>query len=306
MTDNDIIVLMAVAEAGSFSKAADRLGYTAAGVSYIISEVEKELGMSIFHRTHNGVRLNTNGEDLWKEILMIHEANRMLISKVEARTQGKNVILHIGGVETACTEWLPEAISEFHKEYPEVEIDVVVGNPYQLNEWLDDGRINFMINEAEWVRSGLHEVHITNDPYYLVLPRNEHVTSAGLEVMRNREVFSAYFGDDRSADIILGNAGIEYKKSFFRVSNRMLLKMIALGRGATVTSGLHLQSTGVDRWPEEIRPQYVRVEPAISREIVAAFSLGSKESNLMNSFAQCIREASAKLDYWEEMYNAEQ
>ena len=46
-----------VAKTGSFKKTAEILGYTQAGVSYMMSSLEQEMGTALFTRDHSGARL---------------------------------------------------------------------------------------------------------------------------------------------------------------------------------------------------------------------------------------------------------
>lgn len=62
-----------VAELGSFTKAAESLGYTQSSVSTQIRQLEKELGIPLFERINHRVRLTEKG----KEILnLTHELFR--------------------------------------------------------------------------------------------------------------------------------------------------------------------------------------------------------------------------------------
>ena len=49
-------VFLKVVETGSFKRAADILGYTQAGISYIINAMEEECGLKLFYREYGGVR----------------------------------------------------------------------------------------------------------------------------------------------------------------------------------------------------------------------------------------------------------
>ena len=57
-------VFLTVIETGSYRKAADALGYTQAGISYIINSMEEQTGLSLFLRERDGVRLSREGEIL--------------------------------------------------------------------------------------------------------------------------------------------------------------------------------------------------------------------------------------------------
>ena len=53
-----------VAKTGSFKKTAEILGYTQAGVSYMMSSLEQEMGTALFTRDHSGARLTADGRNL--------------------------------------------------------------------------------------------------------------------------------------------------------------------------------------------------------------------------------------------------
>ena len=53
------------AETGSFKSTAEQLGYTQAGISYMMSSLESEMGTALFTRDHSGVRLTEDGRNLY-------------------------------------------------------------------------------------------------------------------------------------------------------------------------------------------------------------------------------------------------
>ena len=61
-------VFLKTAETLNFRKTADELGYTQAGVSYIISTMEEELGLPLFIREYGGVKLTSEGRALLPQL----------------------------------------------------------------------------------------------------------------------------------------------------------------------------------------------------------------------------------------------
>ena len=53
-----------VVEVGSYTRAAEILGYTQPALSQMISSLEKEIGITLLHRSRYGVRLTPEGERL--------------------------------------------------------------------------------------------------------------------------------------------------------------------------------------------------------------------------------------------------
>jgi DNA-binding transcriptional LysR family regulator len=64
MTLYQLEVFLAVVRAGSFTKAGELLHASQSGVSHTISDLEEELGVTLFARSRNGVRLTETGEQI--------------------------------------------------------------------------------------------------------------------------------------------------------------------------------------------------------------------------------------------------
>ena len=61
MANQKYDAFLTVARLGSFKAAAEELGYTQAGISYLVNALEKELGLTLFLREYGGVHLTTEG-----------------------------------------------------------------------------------------------------------------------------------------------------------------------------------------------------------------------------------------------------
>lgn len=64
MTLFQMEVLVAITNAGNFTRAGEQIGLSQSGVSHTIGALEKELGISLFTRNRSGVKLTTAGEKL--------------------------------------------------------------------------------------------------------------------------------------------------------------------------------------------------------------------------------------------------
>ena len=77
-------VLIRAVEAGTFSAAGEELGFTQAGVSYIIKALEDELGIQLLIRGKKGVRLTQKGEALMEYARSAEAAMEALMSRAES------------------------------------------------------------------------------------------------------------------------------------------------------------------------------------------------------------------------------
>lgn len=64
MDINNISIILNITELGSYQKAAEALGYTHAGIRYVVMKTEEELGIKLFYRKHGGVALTNEGREI--------------------------------------------------------------------------------------------------------------------------------------------------------------------------------------------------------------------------------------------------
>ena len=91
------LAFLKVLEQGSFTKAADALGYSQSAVSQMIQSLEAELELTLLHRGHRGVKLSPEGESLLPYIQSsVNHYNAMLEAvraDLEGEFAGKKVII---------------------------------------------------------------------------------------------------------------------------------------------------------------------------------------------------------------------
>ena len=119
-------VFYTVAKCGSLTKAAEELYISQPAVSRSIKQLETQLGVSLFARTHRGMQLSAQGgQIIFKEVehalQLLSEAENRL---AEIQTSATGVI-RIGASDTIFEYFLSDKIVEFHKQFPSVKIELV-------------------------------------------------------------------------------------------------------------------------------------------------------------------------------------
>lgn len=107
---NRYIALQKIISLGSFSKAAEEMGYSQSAASQMIASLEKELGLHLIHCSRYGVTLTLEGKKLYPKIEQLITAYQSV------------------GV-----------IKEFQKEYPKVEFVIHQGDYSSIQEWIKNG-----------------------------------------------------------------------------------------------------------------------------------------------------------------------
>src|SRR5690349_16321905 len=114
--------LLAVAEAGSFSEAAARLGLAQSTLSYAVKQAEDALGVVIFERGRRGARLTPAGQ-----AVMVHARHAALsIQAMELTAHGQlRGTLRLAACRSILTHVVAPALRAFNDSYPQVEVVVI-------------------------------------------------------------------------------------------------------------------------------------------------------------------------------------
>ncbi|ODA41906.1 LysR family transcriptional regulator [Desulfosporosinus sp. BG] len=130
MESGDLRVFRAVAQEGSITKAAHKLGYVQSNVTARIQQLEAELGTPLFYRQH-GMILTPAGERLLPyTIKILHMLNEAQKEMTDSGTPTGR--LSIGTSYYVSSLKLPEILSQYHKEYPNVDLSLITSNVDEL------------------------------------------------------------------------------------------------------------------------------------------------------------------------------
>lgn len=114
---------VASADAGSFSAAAENLHYAQSNLSNRIKQLEEELGEPLFYRYKRGVSLTAKGKifyDYTVRVLRLSEEAVTVMRDMDY-ARGK---LALGSLEATALRDLPELLSAYHKQYPDVALSL--------------------------------------------------------------------------------------------------------------------------------------------------------------------------------------
>ena len=119
-------VFYTVAKSGSLTKAAEELYISQPAVSRSIKQLELQLGVNLFTRTHRGMKLSAKGgKIIFEEVeraLNLLEAAENRIAEMKTSPTGT---LRIGASDTIFEYFLADKIVEFHEKFPMVKIDLI-------------------------------------------------------------------------------------------------------------------------------------------------------------------------------------
>ena len=117
-------VFVTVATLGSYKRAADKLGYTQAGISYIINAMEEQAGMKFFEREYGGGRMTQEGRELLPSMQRLYQDELIVREKVDKIRGLETGEIRVLAINTVIVCYLPDILKEFKERYPGITIEV--------------------------------------------------------------------------------------------------------------------------------------------------------------------------------------
>ncbi|BCL35512.1 LysR family transcriptional regulator [Nostoc sp. MS1] len=135
---------LAIAETGSFQKAAGKCGVTQSTISRQIQSLEADLGVELFHRT-NQAKLTLGGERLLPRARKICQEWETATQELADLIAGKQPELCIAAIHSLCGSYLPPVLQKFCRDFPEVQLRVTSLGSDRALKVLKDGLVDLAI-----------------------------------------------------------------------------------------------------------------------------------------------------------------
>jgi DNA-binding transcriptional LysR family regulator len=289
-----LIALDAVADAGTFGRAAERLGYTQSAVSQQIAALEKLLGEPVFDRPGGPrpVELTPLGEHLLAEARDLLARAAGLWESVDRFRTGEVGRLTIGTFQSASTKVLPRIVGEMVRRFPDVEIRVVESDVDDvLNRGLASGELDLSFVVGTW--TGAYEsVHLFDDPFVLVARPGDFAPGpVPISVLFDAPMVGQ---NENSCQLMneqgLRAAGVDPDYVFRTNDNGTVTAMVKAGLGLAVQPLLCVEpgDPGISLHP--LQP------PLPDREVAIAWRSGRTLSPIAEQFIEIARSVSVELE----------
>ncbi|GGL53862.1 LysR family transcriptional regulator [Planomonospora parontospora subsp. antibiotica] len=134
--------VVAVAETGNFTRAAEQCLVVQSALSHQIARLERELGARLFERTSRRVRLTSAGEAFLPAARQALEAAERARAEVAAAAGEIRGRLAVGAIPTVTAVDLPTALEHFHLRHRQVRISLRSGASEELTERVRQGTLD--------------------------------------------------------------------------------------------------------------------------------------------------------------------
>ncbi len=163
-------IFLELCEDGSFSKTAEKLGYSQSAVSQAVKSLEEELGTVLLERKREGLRLTHDGNAYMPYFRNIVAAEESLEKKKREMGGLVDEIVRIGTFTSVSRNVLPKLLADFRKMYPHVQFELRQGEYDNIYQWLQSGEVDFAFMNPNGY-AGIHTDIIYHDTMVAVLPK---------------------------------------------------------------------------------------------------------------------------------------
>lgn len=164
MTLTELRYIVVLAQEKHFGKAAERCHVSQPTLSVGIKKLEKELGIYIFERSKNSVRLTPIGETIVEQAQRVLQQTQFIRELAKVGKDQLAAPLRVGAIYTIGPYLFPHLIPELHKVAPEMPLYIEENFTHVLKEKLRSGDLDAIIialpfTEPDIVAKPLYKEH---------------------------------------------------------------------------------------------------------------------------------------------------
>lgn len=230
-------------EYGSFTKAAEILNYSQSGISRMIHDLEQEWKVTLLERGRGGVSLTSDGMKLLPYAENVCREYEKLQVQVEELNGLKSGLIRIGTFSSVASQWLPNMIREFQKDYPNIDYELLLGDYSEIEEWILEGRVDCGFLRLP-VHAELETIFLEQDRLMVVLPEGHRL--AGCDRFPVNALVEEPFmllekGARAEVSEIFERCGLTPKVHFTTWDDYAIMAMVESGLGISILPELILK-----------------------------------------------------------------
>ncbi|WP_077298421.1 selenium metabolism-associated LysR family transcriptional regulator [Virgibacillus pantothenticus] len=230
-----------LAEVKNFTKAAEILHISQPSVSLHIKNLERELETELVVRSRKSLKLSPTGAILYeraKQIIRIYEQTKRDILEQQQIVKG---CLKIGASFTIGEYILPDLLVDVHAAYPELELEVVIGNTEEIVQQVKHFQVDIGLIEGQTSDKELVVQPFMKDELWVVAPvshelsQKEEITTSDLQNQSwiSREEGS---GTREYLEHVIRSNGLQVKSFLTISSNQGVKESVIKGMGLSLLS----------------------------------------------------------------------
>ena len=225
-----------VVEQGSFTRAAEELGYSQSAVSQNVRALEQETGVTLLSRRKDGVQLTQDGQEFYPYIQSIFQAEQALERKRQETMGLQNSLIRIGTFTSVSRNLLPPMMKRFKEKYPDVRFVLRQGEYTSIPQWIRQGEIDFGFVNQDAVE-GMETRLLYEDHMLAVLPQGHRLEGKSSLTLQDISTEPLILLDEGEHSVLLDafhSAGLTPNLAYEVYDDYSILSMVRQGLGISV------------------------------------------------------------------------
>ncbi len=170
---------VAIAERGSFNRAAAHLNLSQTALSHRMKKLEDDLGVRLLMRTTRQVTLTPAGLDLLPKAQAAIFGLTTSIDALRRQSRTKQQQIAIACLPTIAVAYLPAVLAAFAKKHRDVGVQVFDNSASEIADHVQSGRAEFGLTIVSSNRWDLDITPLMKEPFVLVCPEGHRLAATG-------------------------------------------------------------------------------------------------------------------------------
>ena len=226
---------------GSFTRAAEALGYTQSGLTHMMNSLEKDIGFALLVRDRTGIRLTAAGERVFPMIQDVLRSGEILEQEIRRINIRREETIRVAAYASIAMHWLPEIIQQFRDNHPDVTVDIQMGSVEEVYRWVREDKVD-MCFASRQEGMNLEWTHLRDDPLLVILPPDYDLRgrdSLHIRCLQGMDFLMPSLGFHLDIMRALGDVQPNIRET--QVSDSVIISMVEHGLGVSVLSELVLK-----------------------------------------------------------------
>ena len=241
MDTRKLEALLTAVELGSFTRAAEVLGYTQSGLTHMMNSLEKDIGFALLVRDRTGIRLTAAGERVFPMIQDVLRSGEILEQEIRRINIRREETIRVAAYASIAMHWLPEIIQRFRDNHPDVTVDIQMGSVEEVYRWVREDKVD-MCFASRQEGINLEWTHLRDDPLLVILPPDYDLRgrdSLHIRCLQGMDFLMPSLGFHLDIMRALGDVQPNIRET--QVSDSVIISMVEHGLGVSVLSELVLK-----------------------------------------------------------------
>ncbi len=298
----DFSYFLRVVELGSITKAAESLYVSQPSLTKYIHKLERELGISLFDRSHLPLRLTDAGRCFYEYITGVESEQRNLLTRIAEIKSNERATITIGMPLWRSSVILPAFLPVFCKKHPLISIKLVEGPARKLEEAIMDDEVDFCIMNLPVSYQNVSYLTLAREYIYLIGSNEDPFVQKLNAETPDREHIPVDIHRFKDQPFILNRPGQHITGYVNNMLSQNDMELNCRLRTSNVTTAINLAASGLGftfvpelgtrsrYFPSDRVTKYLVNTPPLTCEIAGVYKKSTYLSHAARTFLEEIKE----------------